>query len=53
MTIKNYITINGSSNRNQLIECALCKKQFTWLKAFKIEDGLYRTVCRKCRLEDE
>ena len=43
--------VYANSNREQFVDCAVCNKQFSWLKAKKNDFGDFETVCRSCRIK--
>lgn len=43
------LIIQGSSHRGEFVHCKMCRKQFVWLKAREVEEGVFEAVCAKCR----
>ena len=51
----NRMKIQGSSIRHELVICAVCKKEFCWLKCYPEnalnDNGKYLAICRKCNIK--
>jgi len=48
MTLK----ICGSSIKEEYVYCSICGRRFIWLNAYSNGDGIYRAICRQCRLKE-
>ena len=44
--------IQGSSHNHEFVICAMCKKEFCWLKCYPEDamndNGKYLAICSKC-----
>ena len=45
-----YLIAQGNSRYNVCVVCKICKKEFTWLKLYKVfrKEGEYLALCSTC-----